>query len=316
MLDVTILIKTFERQACLRRLLRSIQDRGYNCPVFIGDDSRQPYRDAVLAEFGRLVNRYLELPFDVGISVGRNALLQEVRTPYFILCDDDFIFDERTDLAHMRRLLDAAGLDLLGGVYYDRSPFSGWDAAACIMRLDWQRLLTMLGIEIPRITFYNFDSCGAQKWKTVDVVYTPPVVRCDYVSNFFLARTDQIRETVGGWDASLKLSEHRAFFLKAKQCGLRVGHTEEVGVQHFRELSPLYSSYRQRSRLMQPRDFVEPALRERFGAMFNLWGRIYQHHRSGRQPPRFHGDGSHASEQGSATAGIAISSSDMERWQK
>jgi len=282
--DITILIKTFERSDCLRRLLRSIADRGYTYPVLVADDSREPYRSAVLEEFGDLIAEYLVLPFDVGLSAGRNAMLARVQTPYLLLCDDDFVFDERTDVPRMRRLLEANDLDLLGGVYYDQAPFSWRDLVLSAARLDWQRVLTLAGVEVPRRLYFNFQGCGPGKWKTVAVAYTPPVVRCDLASNFFLARTGRLRETVGGWDGALKVGEHRAFFLKAKHCGLRVGHTEEAGVAHLRDLPEKYIDYRRRIEAMAPREFVQPAFRERLAATLDACGRIYRHQRAMHRP--------------------------------
>ena len=283
--NITILIKTFERQDCLRRLLRSIVQRGYIFPVLVADDSLKPYRDAVVAEFGGLVTHYLVLPFDVGLSAGRNAMLPLVHTPYLLLCDDDFVFDERTDLAHMQRLLEGSGMDLLGGVYYDRAPFSWRDLMSATARLDGLRLLTLAGFEVPRKLHFNFARAGPQNWRTVEVEYTPPVVRCDLASNFFLARTGPLRDVVGGWDASLKLAEHRSFFLAAKRHGLRVGHTEEVGVVHVREMPGEYWEYRRRGERTPPAEFVRPTLPERFSALRETWSRTYRHYRARRRPP-------------------------------
>jgi hypothetical protein len=170
-----------------------------------------------------MVTEYLCMPFDIGSSAGRNLLLKKVATPYFVLCDDDFVFDARTDVNRLRELVETAGLDLVGGVYFDRMAPSWRQAAAAAARLDWWHLCLRLGIEVPRKTFFNFEPCGVNQWRLTDIPYTPPVVRCDYVSNFFLARTRRLIETVGGWEESLKMGEHQDFFFKAKRAGLRVG---------------------------------------------------------------------------------------------
>src|SRR5688572_17702562 len=98
----------------------SIKDSGWLGPALIADDSREPYRDRMLRDFGAIVTDYVNLPFDAGSSAGRNVLLRLVQTPYFLLCEDDFVFDVRTDVRRLRKLLEDTKLDLAGGVCHDR----------------------------------------------------------------------------------------------------------------------------------------------------------------------------------------------------
>jgi GT2 family glycosyltransferase len=276
MRDITILIKTFERPQCLERLLDSIGRAGWQGPVWVADDSRSPYREQMLAKFGKLVTEYLTMPFDAGSSAGRNLLLRHVTTPYFLLCDDDFIFDTRTDVKRFKDLLESAGLDLIGGVYFDRMHPDWSQAAASLVRLDWWHLCLRLGIEIPRKTFFNFEPCGTNRWRLTDIAYIPPVVRCDYVANFFLARTRRLIETVGGWDESLKMGGHQDFFFRARRAGLQVGHTEEVGVLHLMELPPFYHKFRARSLAMRPKMFADATLAQRLRRTLDHWQRIWK----------------------------------------
>ena len=281
MRDATIIVKTFERPQCLERLLASIVGAHWQGPVLIGDDSRRPYRDPILARYGGMVTEYLCMPFDIGSSAGRNLLLKKVATPYFVLCDDDFVFDARTDVNRLRELVETAGLDLVGGVYFDRMAPSWRQAAAAAARLDWWHLCLRLGIEVPRKTFFNFAPCGVNQWRLTDIPYTPPVVRCDYVSNFFLARMRRLIETVGGWEESLKMGEHQDFFFKAKRAGLRVGHTEEVGVLHLMELPPSYSRYRDREYAMRPKMFASATTGQRLRRTLERWRLICRRRTTG-----------------------------------
>lgn len=276
MQDVAILIKTFERPHCLERLLDSTIQARWQGPVLICDDSGTPYRDRILTRFANLVTEYHSMPFDIGLSAGRNLLLRRVTTPYFLLCDDDFVFDERTDVVRFRVLLESAGLDLIGGVYFDRMQPCGKLAAAALVRLDWWRFFLRLGVEIPRKTFFNFKACGRDRWRLSDIPYTPPVVRCDFVSNFFLARTRRIIETVGGWENSRKMGDHQAFFFQAKKAGLRVGHTEDVGVRHIMDPPSLYDKFRSRSKSLRPKMFADPTPAQRLRRAMETWGRILQ----------------------------------------
>ena len=54
---------------------------------------------------------------DMGISLGRNLALQEVRTEYFLLLDDDNLFTQDTNLEMLVTILDTTDATLAGGVY-------------------------------------------------------------------------------------------------------------------------------------------------------------------------------------------------------
>ena len=47
----------------------------------------------------------IALPFDSGLSAARNALLERVETEFVALLDDDFVFDARTDIGALLRVL-------------------------------------------------------------------------------------------------------------------------------------------------------------------------------------------------------------------
>src|SRR5206468_3533420 len=88
--ELTALVKTFERPPILRRLVSSIKRLYPALRVVIVDDSRKPSR---LPGTETIV-----MPYDSGISAGRNEGLKHVTTPYVLVLDDDFIFFRRTRL--------------------------------------------------------------------------------------------------------------------------------------------------------------------------------------------------------------------------
>lgn len=245
--NVSLLIKTFERQHALERLLASIRRQGYQeCPVLVADDSKASYRDAILAEYGDLVDEYVVLPFDTGVSRGRNELLRRVDTEYFVINDDDFVYDHRTDLAWMRRHVEEGGLDVLGGLVFEPRTSTGLDWTAPLESLkrairwmqghrgeisrDWRGALVRSGDTL-RLE-------KAQHW-------TPPYDGCDFTLQFFLARTQAVWDEVGGWAEELKcFGEHWEFFYRVKQAGLNVAFTQKVGVRHLPESDPSYDAHR------------------------------------------------------------------------
>ncbi len=254
MKDVTIIIKTFEREGCLRRLLGSIRKSKIRCPVLIADDSRIPYQERTVKQYSDVVTKYITMPFDFGKCAGRNELLSQVQTKYFVLCDDDFIFDHRTNLDYMKTLIETAGLELVGGLCYDILPVNLHYVRSAFFTLGFPGLYGLLNRKrgVPRRYFGNFEKTSNNKWGKVPVEYEPPFVKCDYVLNFFMAITESVRRKVGGWDNALRAGEHSLFFLDGKFGGLRVAHTEEVGVLHLQVSSPLYRAYRNRGYEMRP----------------------------------------------------------------
>ena len=118
--NVSIVIKTFEHFESLNYLLSSIDKKNIPSPVIIADDSKSPYKDAIEKKYGQLIQEYIVLPFDSGASKGRNVLLSNVHTKYFVLCEDDFIFEERTNLEFLLNLLENTDVELLAGMCYNR----------------------------------------------------------------------------------------------------------------------------------------------------------------------------------------------------
>src|SRR5947208_139 len=102
--EVTIAIKTFERPESLKDLLVSIRQFYPDIRIIVADDSKKPHAPRIAKIFSNV--ECITLPFDVGISVGRNAMLKRIKTKYFVLCDDDFLFYEQTKLEKFKKILD------------------------------------------------------------------------------------------------------------------------------------------------------------------------------------------------------------------
>lgn len=223
MSDVTAIIKTFERPACLDRLIRSVRRYYPRLRMIVADDGFQPSpRDDV---------DYLRLPPDVGLSAGRNAALDLVRTPYFLLLDDDLRF---TDATQIERLLVVARRStgiIAGGTYLRcKRKFGLWVKR---QRQSYHGIFERSG---DQLTMHR--SCYSQH----DDHYL-----CDIVHNFFVARTEEVR-AMGAWNPLLKLHEHEEFFLRAQQAGLQVAYCPSVVAEHWNADVPRhYGRYRNRN---------------------------------------------------------------------
>lgn len=179
---LTIVIKTFERPLTIRRLVASIRRMYPSVPIIIVDDSREP-RELPGVEM-------IVLPFDQGVSIGRQAGLERVRTPYVMMLDDDFVFFHATRLGRaLGKLERQPRIDLLGGQLID---------------LPYLRFR-----EPPLGRIFPTSAVPREPIRsTIDGLLV-----CDKVSNFYIARTDAVRRV--GWTPQLRRVDHADFFTRA-----------------------------------------------------------------------------------------------------
>lgn len=180
--DLTIIIKTFERDYSAKRLIRSIKKKYPSISIIVVNDSKTP------KQFDGVMN--LIMPFDSGISAGRNAALKSTKTKYFLLLDDDFVFSRRQNLGLLiEQMNQHKEIDILGGRYIDL-PF----------------YITHDFHEHPINTKNN------AKIPTGTLIGNNKVV--DKVQNYFIGRTEQVKNVL--WNEKLKTLEHTDFFTRAK----------------------------------------------------------------------------------------------------
>jgi len=226
--QLTAIIKTFERPRVLARLLASMHKYYPELRVLVADDSL----DGQSREFPVSANTYyLRLPADVGLSAGRNAMLARVRTPYFLLLDDDLQFHRRTRLETLLQSVAGGEQDLVAG-----------DLIGCQRKWLFVQRKPQPGHGTLHVQGGNLTL------RRGGLLTDDGLVRCDLVHNFFVARTDRVR-AMGGWDPDLKLDEQVEFFFRARQFSLRVGMCPEVTAFHWatRRPGPRYSEYRSRN---------------------------------------------------------------------
>ena len=250
--DVSFLIKTLERPQQLINQLFSLRKYKFNGPIVIADDSKVPYRERILELFPDLDITYINLTFDAGTAEGRNQMLQHTHTSLFVLCDDDFIFEPRTRIPLMRKMLLENKLDILGGVFRQYNLKSKRQKIQFTIS-NW--ILRTFNVLIPSTGIYEYhagfdlidNTCRMKK-----VPYQEPFVLCDMTHNFFIARTEKVK-AFGGWNPILKGGEHQNFFIRAKLKGLKVATTRQCGVVHDRWSPPpaLFKELRDRGAAYQ-----------------------------------------------------------------
>jgi GT2 family glycosyltransferase len=205
--DVTVIVKTFERPACVAMCLASVRAHYPTVPILVCDDGRETlFSDGEEPAPGV---RWLTLPFEAGhtLGAGRNYLLRKVTTPFFFLADDDHAFTACTRLDLLAGVLLRHRLDIVGGAQ-DRGDYGG-------------------------AIFERKGDLVYQRFHEFHEELEAGVVRCDRISNTFLARTEAVRAI--GWEERVHGSEHADFFLRASGAGLRIAQVGYVYVDHRRD---------------------------------------------------------------------------------
>ena len=238
--EVTIIIKTLDRCDCLINLLDSIFKKYPKIRVLVGDDSEISSKEKILSKFNQYNLQYYNLEKDCGLSAGRNFLLNKIQTKYFVLADDDFVFDQKTNLERAVQILEEKKLDIIGGYIRNYK----------IIKSNWDKLLVLiqkiLKYELPTNYIGTLKMEGNTFYADYTVHSFPEFAETDLVLNFFLAKTERIKE-IHGWDPKLKLQEHTEFFYRVKLNNLKVGFTNELSVQHHPVKLKKYSEKRNRN---------------------------------------------------------------------
>ncbi|XP_036389167.1 beta-1,4 N-acetylgalactosaminyltransferase 1a [Megalops cyprinoides] len=204
---VTIATKTFMRYDKLQGLIDSIRRYYPTVTIIIADDSEHPKPVT-----GPYIEHYI-MPFGKGWFAGRNLAVSQVSTKYVLWVDDDFIFTAKTKVEKMVDVLERTTLDLVGGAVQE---VTGYTATyrQTMMRKDGGEEGDCLHI---RRGFHHalqgFPNC----------------VVCDGVINFFLGRTEKVRQV--GFDPRLARVAHLEFFIDGLG-SLHVGSCDDVIVSH------------------------------------------------------------------------------------
>ena len=238
--EVTIIIKTLDRCDCLINLLDSIFKKYPKIRVLVGDDSEISSKEKILSKFNQYNLQYYNLEKDCGLSAGRNFLLNKIQTKYFVLADDDFVFDQKTNLERAVQILEEKKLDIIGGYIRNYK----------IIKSNWDKLLVLiqkiLKYELPTNYIGTLKMEGNTFYADYTVHSFPEFAETDLVLNFFLAKTERIKE-IHGWDPKLKLQEHTEFFYRVNLNYLKVGFTNDLSVQHHPVKLIKYSEKRNRN---------------------------------------------------------------------
>lgn len=207
---LTAIIRTFDRPKALKRLVKSIRKFHPAMKVLVADDG-------IEAASTKQVD-LIRLPSEKGQAAAHNALLARVRTPYFLLLDDQAELHRESQLARLLELVATDRLDVAAGEII-ASQKKLWfftkrksDPQHGLLEIAGDRLTLIAGSR----------SQGDGFWW------------CDLVGNFFVARTERVR-AMGGWDPELRDDGREEFFFRAHRHGIRVGIQNAASVWQWQE---------------------------------------------------------------------------------
>jgi GT2 family glycosyltransferase len=209
--DVTAIIKTFLRDDYLFDCVKSLRALYPGMPIAVADDGNSSdEKETKLRDAG--VTKYIRMPFNSGLSAGRNVLIDACETPYFLLGDDDLLYTPETHIEYLRTLMGVA--DIAAGAF-----------------LDYGRYIYHYERNLVREPNGRFRLVHVTGWPPFSVYEDVRYGKCDLVHNIFVARTDIVRQI--RWDEGIRIRyEHEDFFMSTWLQGTRVVYCPDVAVLH------------------------------------------------------------------------------------
>jgi glycerol-3-phosphate cytidylyltransferase len=220
---IAIAIKTFLREKSLFKTINSIKQY-FPLPykLYIADDSGSFISDEKKVFYENLKkagHEIIELPFDSGISLGRNAILKRLKEEFVLFMDDDIllldfisivkminVFDGNKDIGLVAGMLEHENGEPFGSRHYIRG-----------LRFEWRE----------NVLFRLPASQQIQKANGASYVFA------DQTVNFFIARRKMFDDVK--WDNMIKVEyEHMDFFLSLKKTAWKAAVCLDAKALHVR----------------------------------------------------------------------------------
>lgn len=230
---ITFIIKTFKRYSHLKELLISIRKFYPDNKVIISDDNKpSEFKHLFYQRWKNRLNiELIRLPFNSGLSMGRNKMVELVKTPYTLLLEDDFVFTEETDISKFKTLIES-------------EPKVGVVGGMCLEgRFKIEQHYEFIPELKNGVLIHKFDGDNYFEVKGIKAKQTGCVL------NFGLFKTQLLKEIK--WDDELKLSEHLDFYLRLNKTDWKILYTPQVKIIHNRGGEGDYREYRQMSKIFQ-----------------------------------------------------------------
>uniref|UniRef100_A0AAV2LYL7 Glycosyltransferase 2-like domain-containing protein n=1 Tax=Knipowitschia caucasica TaxID=637954 RepID=A0AAV2LYL7_KNICA len=204
---VTIATKTFLRYEKLKDLIESVRKFYPTVTIVIADDNQHPQ-----PVIGPHIEQYI-MPFGKGWFAGRNLAVSQVTTKYVLWVDDDFYFTSNTKLDKMVDILEKTTLDLVGGAVREATGYTATYRHTISVEEGGE----------------EGDCLHIRNGHHHELPGFPHCVVADAVINFFMGRTDKVREV--GFNPRLARHAHLEFFIDGLG-SLHIGSCSDVIVNH------------------------------------------------------------------------------------
>lgn len=233
--EIGCVIINFLRPDSTIKCVDSLLKQCPNINIYLGD---QDSKNIKLKGYYNQSNiKYVELPFDCGISYARNRLVTQALNDgckYFMWCDNDFIFDTSLNLSHPLIILESnEEIGVVGGSIKKNNVLMHYEK---FIYYDKER-----GI----LTYVPISITHPEEKIISDIKYYD----CDITFNYCLAKKEVWNDDRVRWYEKIKVKyEHSSWFIKLQQyskykvvyCPTFSAHHEHVG-------SNEYNVYRFRS---------------------------------------------------------------------
>lgn len=210
--DVTAIVISFLRPAYTEACIRSLREQYPDIRIIVGENGhRSVDLDRTCREVGA---QYIILPFDSGVCIGRNRLVELVETPYVLVGDDDFLYDENAKADAMHAFLERhPEYDLIGGRILQDGEVKNYQGLVEYRRTHFQT--------------YPIDPDAQMDTDQDGFRHCP----ADLTFNYFVARTEKVRSVP--WDEEIKVAyEHFSWFHDFKNAGGKVAFSPDPIVIH------------------------------------------------------------------------------------
>lgn len=240
--NITFLATTMARYEVAESFVLSVRRFFPDSPIVLGIQS-----EVLADDIEYLASKYsvviVQLAEDLGLSKARNKLVKDVQSDYFVLCDDDFIIDEKFFINNAYRVLqENPDVGIVGGYYrdviYDKDlNYKSSMDRQFTMKFEYEKNTKTL-LRIP-FNYIAHDTLFDDELRCVPV---------DCVNNLALFRRSIFDIESVRWDDRMKISgEHIDFYFNLYQSrNVKVVYDPSFSVLHNRRQNTGYMKYRNR----------------------------------------------------------------------
>ena len=225
--NVAILITTFLRDSLLFSTIQSIVNNyPKNSIVLIADQGYASEEKEKRIKYfkAQIPLEYYRIPFDSGLSFGRNFLIQkahEKNIPYTLISADSIQFTGEYDFSPIIEFLEQN----------EKRGLVGFELNGSKCPWEWKIEITLNGIKLFSSTEFIEENGITYK-------------KCDICRNIFLAKTKSLLNL---YDEEQKLCEHELAFIEYKKRGHEIYWTDNLTFKrHSPRNSTEYETYRKR----------------------------------------------------------------------